>query len=69
MSYGWLFENPDDEISGDIYVFLEHLPPELKEGAEKVRLRYVNTDKVTRFHSKTENSEYMINISVSLLFT
>ena len=25
MSYGWLFENPDDEISGDIYIDLEHL--------------------------------------------
>ena len=29
MSYGWLFENPDDGISGGNHINLEHLPPEL----------------------------------------
>ena len=31
MSYGWLFESPDDDISGDNHINLEHLPPELKQ--------------------------------------
>lgn len=31
MSYGWLFENSDDDISGDHHINLEHLPPELKQ--------------------------------------
>lgn len=26
MSYGWLFESPDDDISGDDHINLEHLP-------------------------------------------
>ncbi|HGF4159972.1 TPA: hypothetical protein ACF33E_004074 [Escherichia coli] len=26
MSYGWLFESPDDDISGDNHINLEHLP-------------------------------------------
>ena len=25
MSYGWLFENPDDDISGGNHINLEHL--------------------------------------------
>lgn len=33
MSYGWLFENSDDDISGDNHINLEHLPPELKQVA------------------------------------
>ncbi|CAK6466376.1 hypothetical protein KLEPA_00227 (plasmid) [Klebsiella pneumoniae] len=44
MSYGWLFENPDDEISGDIYVFLEHLPPELKQVALQIVQNQIDRD-------------------------
>ncbi|HCI4648006.1 TPA: hypothetical protein NPP25_004768 [Klebsiella quasipneumoniae subsp. similipneumoniae] len=44
MSYGWLFENPDDEIPGDIYVFLEHLPPELKQVALQIVQNQIDRD-------------------------
>jgi hypothetical protein len=37
MSYGWLFESPDDDISGDNHINLEHLPPELKQVAIQMR--------------------------------
>lgn len=30
MNYGWLFENPNDEISGDIHIDLENLPAEIQ---------------------------------------
>ncbi|HAJ2742959.1 TPA: hypothetical protein HMS98_17895 [Escherichia coli] len=36
MSYGWLFESPDDDISGDNHINLEHLPPELKQVAIQI---------------------------------
>ncbi|CAM7649961.1 hypothetical protein KLPMCK396B_23525 [Klebsiella pneumoniae] len=36
MSYGWLFENPDDDISGDNHINLEHLPSELKQVAIQI---------------------------------
>ncbi|HFD3107630.1 TPA: hypothetical protein ACF220_005051 [Klebsiella quasipneumoniae subsp. similipneumoniae] len=36
MSYGWLFENPDDDISGYNNINLEHLPPELKQVALQI---------------------------------
>ena len=36
MSYGWLFENPDDDISGYNHINLEHLPPELKQVALQI---------------------------------
>ncbi len=44
MSYGWLFESPDDDISGDNHINLEHLPPELKQVAIQIggRLRKRN---------------------------
>jgi hypothetical protein len=29
--YGYLFEEPVDEISGDIFIDLENLPPEMKQ--------------------------------------
>ncbi|EPU9086250.1 MULTISPECIES: hypothetical protein [Enterobacter] len=29
--YGYLFEEPVDEISGDILIDLENLPPEMKQ--------------------------------------
>ena len=36
MSYGWLFENPDDDISGYNHINLEHPPPELKQVALQI---------------------------------
>ncbi|EIW0093323.1 hypothetical protein FCG73_021445 [Klebsiella pneumoniae] len=36
MSYGWLFENPDDDISVYNHINLEHLPPELKQVALQI---------------------------------
>ena len=36
MSYGWLFENPDDDISGYNHINLEHLPPELTQVALQI---------------------------------
>lgn len=36
MSYGWLFESPDDDISGDNHINLEHLPHELKQVAIQI---------------------------------
>ncbi|MCI8150847.1 hypothetical protein JQ779_23340 [Klebsiella pneumoniae] len=33
LSYGWLFENLDDDISGNNHINLEHIPPELKQVA------------------------------------
>ena len=36
MSYGWLFESPDDDISGDNHINLEYLPPELKQVAIQI---------------------------------
>ncbi|EKN4180868.1 hypothetical protein ACX1H4_20095 [Yersinia enterocolitica] len=31
MSYSWLFESPDNEISGDILLDMKNLSPEQKE--------------------------------------
>ena len=36
MSYGWLFENSDDDISGYNHINLEHLPLELKQVALQI---------------------------------
>lgn len=36
MSYGWLFESPDDDISGDNHINLEQLPHELKQVAIQI---------------------------------
>ena len=36
MSYGWLFENSDDDILGYNHINLEHLPPELKQVALQI---------------------------------
>ncbi|EHP5257604.1 hypothetical protein KO990_003995 [Escherichia coli] len=54
MSYGWLFESPDDDISGENHINLEHLPPELKQVAIQIGVasengiyghsRFCNTD-------------------------
>ncbi|EMI5464321.1 hypothetical protein R8E95_004412 [Enterobacter roggenkampii] len=44
MSYGWLFENPDNEISGDIYIDLEHLPQELKLNAIQILLHQMDRE-------------------------
>lgn len=29
--YDWLFKEQSEKMSGDIYIVLEHLPPELKQ--------------------------------------
>lgn len=44
MSYGWLFENPDDEISGDIVIDPELLPEELKLAAVRILLDRIDRD-------------------------
>ncbi|MEV9290955.1 hypothetical protein ACQUW1_20400 [Klebsiella pneumoniae] len=44
MSYGWLFENPDDDISGDNHISLEHLPPELKQVAIQIVQNQIDRD-------------------------
>ncbi|MEX0496212.1 hypothetical protein AB3X35_24300 [Raoultella terrigena] len=44
MSYGWLFENPDDEISGDIVSDPELLPEELKLAAVRILLDRIDRD-------------------------
>ncbi|EIV9834287.1 TPA: hypothetical protein ACWXHD_005403 [Klebsiella pneumoniae] len=47
MSYGWLFESPDDDISGDNHINLEHLPPELKQVAIQIGVASENESMVT----------------------
>lgn len=47
MSYGWLFESPDDDISGDNHINLEHLPPELKQVAIQIGVASENGSMVT----------------------
>ncbi|HBT4848244.1 TPA: hypothetical protein MB351_004308 [Klebsiella pneumoniae] len=44
MSYGWLFENPDDDISGDNHISLEHRPPELKQVAIQIVQNQIDRD-------------------------
>ena len=44
MSYGWLFDNPDDEISGDNHIDLVHLPPELKQVALQIVQNQIDRD-------------------------
>lgn len=44
MGYGWLFENSDDEISGDVYIDLQHLPPELKQVALRIVQNQIDRD-------------------------
>ncbi|VAS68378.1 Uncharacterised protein [Klebsiella quasipneumoniae] len=44
MSYGWLFENPDDDISGDNHINLEHFPPELKQVVIQIVQNQFNRD-------------------------
>lgn len=44
MGYGWLFENSDDEISGDVYIDLHHLPPELKQVALRIVQNQIDRD-------------------------
>lgn len=42
MSYGWLFETQDEEVSGDIVIDLEHLPPELKLTAIQILVNQID---------------------------
>ncbi|WP_336185812.1 hypothetical protein [Klebsiella grimontii] len=44
MSYGRLFETQKDEISGDIVIDLEHLPPELKLAAIQILLNQIDRE-------------------------
>lgn len=43
-SYGWLFKEQDEEISGDIVIDLEHLPSELKQAALQILLNQIDRD-------------------------
>ncbi|ENC0934713.1 hypothetical protein ABJ713_004673 [Escherichia coli] len=42
--YGWLFKTQEEEISGDIAIDLEHLPPELKQIALLMILNQIDRD-------------------------
>ncbi|MFV1478669.1 hypothetical protein [Serratia marcescens] len=44
MSYGWLFETQDEEVSGDIVIDLEHLPPELKLTAIQILVNQIDRE-------------------------
>ncbi|EPJ5005516.1 TPA: hypothetical protein ACRRC6_005418 [Klebsiella pneumoniae] len=44
MSYGWLFETHEEDISGDIVIDLEHLPPELKLAAIQILLNQIDRE-------------------------
>lgn len=44
MSYGWLFETHEEDISGDIVIDLEHLPPELKLAAIQILLNQIDCE-------------------------
>ncbi|WP_164141782.1 hypothetical protein [Serratia marcescens] len=44
MSYGWLFETQDEEVSGGIVIDLEHLPPELKLTAIQILVNQVDRE-------------------------
>ena len=35
--YDWLFKEQSEKMSGDIYIVLEHLPPELKQVALHIK--------------------------------
>ncbi|MGK4368664.1 hypothetical protein [Klebsiella quasipneumoniae] len=72
MSYGWLFENPDDDISGGNHINLEHLPPELKHVVLQIVQNQINRDtagKTGRINQATrefditaaELSAYLLN--------
>ena len=41
-SYGWLFKEQAEEISEDIVIVLEHLPPELKQAALQILLNQID---------------------------
>ncbi|MGQ6002024.1 hypothetical protein ACUNHW_25145 [Serratia sp. IR-2025] len=44
MSYGWLFKTQDEEVSGDIAIDLEHLPPELKLTAIQILVNQIDRE-------------------------
>lgn len=44
MSYGWFFETQDEEVSGDIVIDLEHLPPELKLTAIQILVNQIDRE-------------------------
>lgn len=43
-SYGWLFKEQAEEISGDIVIDREHLPPELRQVALQIILNQIDRD-------------------------
>lgn len=43
-SYGWLFKEQAEEISADIVIVLEYLPPELKQVALQIILNQLDLD-------------------------
>ena len=43
-SYGWLFREQAEEISGDIVINLERLPPELKLAAAQIILNQIDRE-------------------------
>ncbi|HAL5940603.1 TPA: hypothetical protein H6S84_004183 [Escherichia coli] len=43
-SYGWLFKEQAEEISGDIVIDLELLPPVLKQTAIQILLNQIDRD-------------------------
>ncbi|MBH3259874.1 hypothetical protein I5P78_26115 [Serratia marcescens] len=44
MSYGWLFETQEGEVSGDVVIDLEHLPPELKLTAIQILVNQIDRE-------------------------
>ncbi|MDA5064399.1 hypothetical protein [Klebsiella pneumoniae] len=42
MLFGWLFESPDDGISGDNHINLEHLPPDGRQINPLIGVRLEN---------------------------
>ncbi|MGP3159416.1 hypothetical protein ACTVR5_12175 [Serratia marcescens] len=44
MSYGWLFEKQKGEVSGDVVIDLEHLPPELKLTAIQILVNQIDRE-------------------------
>ena len=42
--YNWLFKEDAEEMSGDIYIDLEHVPPQLKQAAIQILLNQIDRD-------------------------
>ncbi|MXS69574.1 hypothetical protein [Enterobacter hormaechei] len=70
MSYGWLFENSDDDISGYNHINLEHLPPELKQVALQIVQNQFDRDtaekKLAELIQQLEFDIYPINLKMQV---